>query len=157
MGRTGCISARGREAGFSLLELLVVLAIMALVLGVVAMRPTAGSARVGMDVLTRHLASQLQEARISAIRANRDAVFVLDLDKGAYGVDGTSYTLPKDVDVRMVTARQETTDGVGRIRFYPGGGSTGGRLEVRKGERQMLVRVDWLTGHIHVERGRRDG
>jgi len=36
------------------------------------------------------------------------------------------------------------------ISFTPDGGSSGGRIVLRGGERQIAIGVDWLTGRILV-------
>jgi general secretion pathway protein H len=41
-------------------------------------------------------------------------------------------------------------DRVGAIRFYPDGGSNGGRVTLAAGERKFEIDVDWLTGRIAV-------
>jgi general secretion pathway protein H len=38
----------------------------------------------------------------------------------------------------------------GRIRFFPDGSSTGGRITLRAGQRQWHVNVSWLTGEVRV-------
>ena len=41
-------------------------------------------------------------------------------------------------------------DKIGSIRFYPDGGSNGGRITVASGERKFEVDVDWLTGRVAI-------
>ena len=38
----------------------------------------------------------------------------------------------------------------GSIRFFPDGGSNGGRITVASGERKYEVDVDWLTGRVAI-------
>jgi general secretion pathway protein H len=38
----------------------------------------------------------------------------------------------------------------GAIRFFPDGGSNGGRVTVASGERKYEVDVDWLTGRVAI-------
>ena len=39
---------------------------------------------------------------------------------------------------------------MGSIRFYPDGGSNGGRITVASGARKFDVDVDWLTGRVAI-------
>jgi len=53
------------------------------------------------------------------------------------------------IALRLVTARKELSGNVsGRLRFFPDGSSTGGRIVlVNDGDRRE-IEVDWLTGKI---------
>ncbi|MFP4002625.1 MAG: Tfp pilus assembly protein FimT/FimU [Alphaproteobacteria bacterium] len=148
-----------RRAGFSLLEVLAVLTIMALVLGAVAFRAGGGLERVRLDALARHVSDELNRTRIEAIRTNRERVFRVDMEARRYGAGRAGHKLPEGVGIRLVTARTETSVDAasGAIRFFPDGTSTGGRVELERQGRVRVVRVDWLTGHVRVEEGRADG
>jgi len=50
-----------------------------------------------------------------------------------------------------VFKRQESpNDDTGGIRFFPDGSSTGGRISVARGQRTLVVEVDWLLGRVSV-------
>ena len=58
-------------------------------------------------------------------------------------------TLPEDIALELFTARSELeSDTVGRVRFFPDGSSTGGRITLSLAERRYMVDVDWLTGRV---------
>ena len=62
------------------------------------------------------------------------------------------HTLPDSVDVRLVVAGIESRQGGGSIRFYPGGGATGGSVDVLKRTGDgVRLRVDWLLGTVTQE------
>jgi general secretion pathway protein H len=53
--------------------------------------------------------------------------------------------------MKLFTAQKDlVNDRVGAIRFYPDGGSNGGRLTLAAGERKFEIDVDWLTGRVAV-------
>jgi general secretion pathway protein H len=53
--------------------------------------------------------------------------------------------------ISLVTARSELdTDRVGKIRFFPDGTSTGGRITLARGERKYGVDINWLTGQVVI-------
>ncbi len=87
------------ERGFSLVELIVVLAILALAL--VAVVPLAGSLRQSMavDVAAREVALGLRAARAAAIYGNKETTFTLDGAAGQYWSDAapTRKRLPAQV------------------------------------------------------------
>jgi general secretion pathway protein H len=59
--------------------------------------------------------------------------------------------LPPRVELKLFTAQRDiVNDTTGAIRFYPDGGSNGGRITVASGERKFEVDVDWLTGRVAI-------
>lgn len=142
----------GGGAGFTLLEMLVVLALLGLSLGLVlgAGRPvpagTAARAAAG------EIAGALRLARSQAILGNRPVAVTLDLASRRYRVGAApDRALPSGVALGLLTASgQVLGESAGRIRFEPDGSSTGGRVTVTGGARTVLVGVDWLSGRASV-------
>lgn len=65
--------------------------------------------------------------------------------------DQRVYRLPKSVAVKLFTAESELVNGsTGTIRFFPDGGSTGGRVTVSSHGRQYDVDINWLTGQVSI-------
>lgn len=142
-----------RQAGFTLLEVMVVLFIMAGLMAVVG--PSVGSGRGGVDIktATRQLAAGLRKARAVAITQRRDAVLTLDTEGKQFALSGSpqTYALPRDLDYGLFTTESEKLDnGKGNVRFYPDGSSTGGRITVAAGERKFFVDIEWLSGRVIV-------
>ena len=50
----------------------------------------------------------------------------------------------------MAAASEQIDDSQGRVRFFPDGTSTGGRLTLTQNERKYYVVVDWLTGRVEL-------
>ena len=78
---------------------------------------------------------------------------MLDLDAKTFNVTGKQKTfhIPEDLKVTLVTAESEMVEEKkGGIRFFPQGGSTGGRVSVANGKRGYGVDVDWLTGKVRI-------
>lgn len=137
------------NAGFTLIELLVVLAVLALAAAVVA-PPLA--AAIGMNQLGREhqaVVSALREARAEAIGSGGRVDFVA-LDPLAWQSGDRRHTLGGRVTLSMDVPPAGVGDGgVRLIRFFADGRSTGGRVQLRRGEAARTVQVDWITGHVH--------
>ena len=152
-------------AGFTLLELLVVLAIAGLL---VALVPAAVSAVVpGTKARTAafDMASTLRDARNLAISQSTAVDVVFDLESASYAIAGSPSTdLPRGMalviqersgyvsETRRV-ARHSSNDRAEPVtlRFYPDGSSSG--LDVRLGPEDgggYVVAVDWLFGGASV-------
>lgn len=141
------------SAGFTLLELLVVLLLLALVYGLAVPMFSAGQPGTELKGATRQIAAGLRQARNEAVRQKEEAVLVLDVEKRNFMVSGDRrrYNLPASLVYTLVTAQSDLRpDGVGAIRFYPDGSSNGGRITVAFGTRKYEINVDWLTGRVTV-------
>jgi general secretion pathway protein H len=141
-----------RESGFTLLEVIVVLALGAVIYALILSVPFRGSA-ADLKAAARSLASGLRQAQTTAITTRRDAWLTLDVEAREYVTSGDTQLrrLPDSIDLKLYTAQTEvTSERRGSIRFYPDGSSTGGRITVSSGERKYLVDVDWLTGRVSI-------
>ncbi len=139
--------------GFTLVELLVVLAIAGLMMAVAP--PLISSVMPGVELkaAARRTAGALRLAREIAIADGRDAAWVIDIDSNRYRIDGDHRggSLPAGLDVELVAAEDEMqSDSVGAIRFFPDGSSTGGRVILKRGDGGYQVGVNWLTGRILI-------
>lgn len=147
-------SKRDRARGFTLVEVMVVMVIIALVMGLVATSMTRSISSAEARAASRKLVASLRYTRARAIIDKKEQVFQVDTENRSYLAPGRKLiTLPKGVDVTITTARSEfTSESVGGIRFFPDGGSTGGHIELTVNEREYRVNVAWLTGETQLER-----
>lgn len=140
-------------AGVTLLELLVVLMIVAIVTAIVIPTLGGGVSNTELRGAARSLASGLRLARSEAVSQRRETFLVLDVAGRRFKVDRDpqEHALPRGVELKLFTAQKDLVDDkVGSIRFYPDGGSNGGRITVGSGERKYEVDVDWLTGRVAI-------
>ena len=142
-----------RAAGFTLLELVIVLGLGVMIYLVLLAVPMRGTSVYDLKSAARTLASGLRQAQSTAMATRHDAVLTLDLESREFATtaDPRVQKLPDGVDLKLYTAQTEVaSDKRGSIRFYPDGSSTGGRITVSSGERKYLVDVDWLTGRVSI-------
>jgi general secretion pathway protein H len=142
-----------RARGFTLFELLVVLAIAGLLLGIapIAFQRLKESAEYRNTI--RMMAADLAAARLEAATSGRGVAFSVDLDLRHYGVAGRApRELPDSLQVRVIVADREFAARVASIRFYPGGNASGGSIEViRASGAGTRLRTDWLDGRVSLE------
>lgn len=141
--------------GFTLLEMMVVLAVM----GMLAALSLPHLRLTGPDAATaaRDLAAALTGTRVEALAAGRPARFTIDLASGHYtaptaGKGGPiEGAVPPGLSFRLITAREEARASTGTITFFPDGGATGGEFLLTGRGRDARVEIDWLTGAIRHE------
>jgi general secretion pathway protein H len=137
------------SAGFTLVELLVVIGITGLVLAVVvSTRPKATAVRLA--AAARSVAVTLQMARAQAMASNTETVVRIDAQKRQFGFASSMQPLPKGVSVALTVAATERVGESGGLRFYPDGQSTGGEIVLTLGGRSSRVAVNWLTGEARL-------
>ncbi|MFQ5955240.1 MAG: GspH/FimT family protein [Kiloniellales bacterium] len=138
-----------RLNGFTLLELLVVLAVLGLVYALALPSLSGVLAGPRLDREARQLVSALREARSNAIVGGREVAFTVDAAAGAWRY-GDRRGL---VNRRLSLSLQTPPGGVGgaerpAIRFFSDGGSTGGHLTLKGEAGVRRIHVHWLTGRV---------
>lgn len=139
--------------GFTLIELVVVLAILGLAYALVPPLLSGVRANAELKGAARQLAAGLRQARNYAVVRRTEAVLTLDVEKRDFAVSGDArtYRLPRQVQLRLVTAQREVVDDKqAAIRFYADGSSNGARITLMSGERSFEVDVNWLTGRVAI-------
>ncbi len=141
-----------RQSGFTLLELLVVLVLLTALTALVApaFLKTGG---VEVEAAARNLAAGLRRARSQAIQRNTMEALILDVERKEFvlSFERRPRKLPGDIELSLFTARSAVeSESRGAIRFFPDGGSTGGRITVKRGPRRVHVDVDWLGGRVRI-------
>lgn len=139
------------ERGFTLLELIVTLAIVAMAIALAM--PTIGRSTetIRARAEVARFTAMLRHAREQAITTRRTHAFVVD-------VAGHKVNLMAGEDVRETRAlasdfsvRADPPAAV-TVRFEPYGGSSGGLFHVLSGAVRYRVSVDAVTSRVRVDR-----
>lgn len=136
------------EKGFTLVELMFVMVIVAFMLALVGTSISQSISGAEMRTAARKVSAGLRYTRTKAILSKSEQVFLLDTETRRYtAADREPVELPEGMNVELNTARSElTSETAGGIRFYPDGGSTGGNVRLEANGRVYQVNVAWLTG-----------
>jgi general secretion pathway protein H len=139
-----------RGAGFTLIEVMAVMLIIALVASLaVTMMP--GTGRAGLKALTMQTASLLRRERLGAILTGRDREVSLDGERRILvGDGGDIVALPRDItlDILGVDALWSGRQAV--VRFHPDGASTGAVLKLSREKAEYEIRVNWYSGSVAI-------
>jgi general secretion pathway protein H len=144
------------QCGFTLLELLIVLGILAMMAALVG--PGLNSLdSPGFNAQLREASALLNNARRQAVVEGRpqSVEFIpaqLALAESSLQTAVASRWASSDIELWYAsgTERSRPLDAPLTLSFFPEGGSTGGELEFRQGERRRTLTVDPFSGRVSV-------
>jgi general secretion pathway protein H len=145
---------RDGEAGFTLIEVLLVVALLGMALAIMAAHGPSGSRTLSTRAAVDELAAGFRTARSQAIFANRPATLTVDLAARSWRIgDETPKLFPPQLALSVVTVDGLAAGRRAAFRFEPDGSATGGRVVLVDGARTLQVGVDWLSGRVSIADG----
>ena len=137
--------------GFTLLELLVVVTILALASTLVGVN--FGGDRASLESIGRTLVTDLRYVRSRAMVGNADTALVVDPGDGIYysRAAAVERALPQSIALELTVDLRDTDARQGRIVFYPDGSSSGGIVRLSRNGRSVEVTTAWLNGYVSVQ------
>jgi general secretion pathway protein H len=151
--RAGSADAAGGTDGFTLLEIVCVLAIVALLAAIVVPALPRGTSRARLESYAVEAAAMLKADRDAAIRNRRQIATQIDPPQRLVrsGATGRVIRLPQDVKFEAILAARCNQRPAGStIRFFASGMSCGGALALTRLGVGYQIRVNWLTGGVEV-------
>lgn len=150
---------RGAEAGFTLIEMLIVVTLIAAISALLMATIGGGMDGLRLRGAAKEIVGELRHARAQAMAKGEPQTFVIDPGKRHWtGTEGRSGELHKNLSVVFVGARElQPRRGEGAIVFFEDGASSGGRIQLRQGNAAWNIDVAWLTGEIGLHRAQVDG
>jgi general secretion pathway protein H len=145
--------SRPSERGFTLLEMVCVLALIALMAGVLLPFVPRNTSRARLQGYALQAAALLKEDRNAAIRRGTGvATFV---DAGSHTIRSGSNTdmirIPDDVHFETLLPRTcNQREALSTISFFASGMSCGGAVALTRADVGYEVRVNWLTGRVEI-------
>jgi general secretion pathway protein H len=141
------------QQGFSLLEMVCVIAIIALVAAVLLPMVPRQTSRPRLQAYAMQAATLLKSDRSAAIRGGVDVATLVDPHARTIraGASREMLQLPDDVRFDALlpqSCRQRAALSV--ISFFPDGMSCGGTIALSRLGTAYEIRVNWLTGRIEM-------
>ncbi|WP_315731381.1 MULTISPECIES: GspH/FimT family pseudopilin [unclassified Bradyrhizobium] len=143
---------RSAAAGFTLVEMLVVLGIIALMVATSMPLLSNGSDTLRLETASGEITAALRATRAAAIVQNSIMTLKLDVDRRTFGsavVPQRSFAPTIDAELTFAAATRSASS-VGGFQFFPDGSSTGGDLVLTLNGKKARLCVDWLTGMVRT-------
>ncbi len=138
-----------QERGFTLIEILAVLAIISLSVALIFPSIISGLGKAGLKTTARKMAASLEYSKNQALRQR--TVFYVEARGSRLVIRRAGVKKPEAEIEGAEHTEVASTDGAAII-FYPGGGSSGGVLKVSNVKDQSFytISVEPSTGRVHV-------
>lgn len=146
---------RRKARGISLLEMLLVLALLAAISAFAMGAMRGGFAGMQLRGAAKELVAQLRYTRTQAIVTGQPQRFTIDPQAhGWTAPDNRHGVIPEKLGIVFTGAREvQPRRGEGAILFFPDGASTGGRVQLSAKQAAWNIEVAWLTGEVKLRRG----
>ena len=142
-----------QDAGVSLLELLVVLAILAITFALSANSIRGAGNLARLQPMAQRMAADLRLARTISIARSRSIKINVDASACTYYIEtrGTTSIRPCAIALAPGAAgANPALSNSAEIAFFPDGSSTGGQFTLSDKRTAYTLRIDWLTGAVTV-------
>lgn len=142
---------RRPDEGFTLIEILVVIAIMGVIMGLIIGRGPMRSRGLEARAAAGSIAQSLRAARAQAIATDRNVQVAIDPARHAFAPDGgRAVAISPELTLAVGPPILRGPGTVRLIRFSPDGSSSGGQVLLGTGRHRIGITVEWLTGQVKV-------
>ena len=131
----------GRSAGFTLLEIMVVIVVMGLLLTLVIGRGPERSPTLALRVAASRVAQALRLARTEAIAHGEPVSFRVDPAQHVFGPPGHEIAMPPGIGLSAAKPV---------IVFEPDGSATSGAIGLSLRAMRTVIVVHWVNGRVSV-------
>ncbi|NIO15671.1 MAG: prepilin-type N-terminal cleavage/methylation domain-containing protein [Deltaproteobacteria bacterium] len=140
------------KRGFTLIEIIIVLALIGLITGLTTTFFAHSLAKTGVTSAIGDVKTVLRYARSLARSTGKTKVFTLDLDSNQYWIGGMKKaSIPRSVRITVADPfAGEIDSGTYRIFFYPAGNSPGATITLSYGERSTRIYLDPIVGSVFL-------
>ena len=140
-----------RLGGFTLIEMMAVMLIIAMVAALVVTM-TPGTGRAQLKALALETAALFRRERLGAILTGRSRRVSIDGElRSLIGDGGDVVPIPHDVVVNILGVDEEWSGRQAVVRFLPDGASSGTVLILSREQAAYEIRVNWYTGGVAIE------
>jgi general secretion pathway protein H len=141
------MTAQEKQAGFTLVEMLVVLALIALAITISLPYATKSGDVRKLEALSSTIIAELRLSRAKAIAQNRMVSLIVDLKERTVN-SSPPITIPASININLLTVQGQTPSDQFGFNFYPDGAASGGKIVLTLEKKKQEIDVNWLTGAV---------
>jgi general secretion pathway protein H len=138
------------RSGYTLVEMLVVLALLGLAAAMSLPYATSSGDAQRLDATASQLSALFRRAQTLSYITNKEVYVSFQRDSRKWLVNGSSAQLQLDQSLTIMakTVEGQVTEKEIGYRFFPSGGSSGGRIILEAKKNKVAVDINWLTGAV---------
>jgi general secretion pathway protein H len=140
-----------RHAGFTLVEVMAVMLLIALISGL-AVTMTHGVGRASLKSVALETAALFRRERLNAMMSGRPRHVTLDRERREFlGESSGKVIVPREVELDVLSAGSIIGQMQRIVEFRPDGASSGVALAFARERVAYEVRVNWFTGGVSID------
>jgi general secretion pathway protein H len=142
------------QSGYTLVEMLVVLVLVGMATAISLPYATSSGRAQKLDATASQLAALFRQAQTLAYVTNKDVKVSFERDSRKWLVNDGSPQLELDqsLSITALTVEGQVSEKEISYRFFPVGGSSGGRVVLEANKNKVVVDLNWLTGAVTWKR-----
>ncbi len=147
--------AAENQSGFTLVEMLVVLSLLALATAVSLPYARASIEARRFETTTQDITLLLRNAQMAALASSRDVEVSYNVKTRQFVSTTVSrpIVVPVDITMNILTIEGRVKPQNAGFVFFAVGGNSGGRIDLKRGEETKSIKLNWLTGAITISPG----
>ncbi len=144
----------GKENGFTLLEIIIVLTLVTLILGLTTVYFARYLPGVKLDAAAREITALIRHGRSLARSSGEARTVMIDLDARTYGMERGAKPFPPHVLVRIIDPLSgEILQGKYALVFHADGSGEWGTILLSGGGKKIRIDMDPVTGAVLMKGG----
>lgn len=144
---------KNREAGFTLLELIIVLALIGIISGFSTLFFARGLPSARLNAAARDISSVIRHARALSSLKRENQVVIIDAKDRVYGIKGRPFKpIPEGIAIEAIDQLTgQVSKDARTLRFYAAGGHEIGSLIVKNKEKALRIDTNPVVGSVTVK------
>jgi general secretion pathway protein H len=152
------------SAGFTLIELIVVLMIIGVSLGLAGLFVSKGTGYLELKRFAKEISTTLKFARNHAVSEKKIYSFIIKTGEDTYGLytsdisgnadfEEATPVMSRTLPDKIIIDLKEKGEDSYRIDFFPSGNSSGGEIDIsNQAGRALSVTVNRVTGKVDIKK-----